>query len=177
MLIQSALLFLLFYILCLATTKTLEHRRGNESSSVFFGPQQNLQTQTGRISQSNFKGKWRHALNNGMVNFKLCSYLMLGFFFAANVHFLCAKLQVHFSQCASHDQLHAENFGRDVLVRYTGLLSACLYLHSTAGHSPQKCHDHEEKGLFVHCSCFHRNTQLLNYSHKPWHFHQNHLEL
>lgn len=75
--------------------------------------------------------------------------MLILFSFAANVHFLRAKLQVYFSQCASHDQLHAENFDRDVLLGYTGLLSTCLHLHSTAGHSPQKCHDHEEKGLFT----------------------------
>lgn len=80
-----------------------------------------------------------------------CSYLLtILFLSAANVHFLRAKLQVHISQRAAHDQLHAENPNGDVRPGHTGLLSARLHLHPTAGHPPQKRHDHEEEGWLIY---------------------------
>lgn len=73
---------------------------------------------------------------------------------AANVHFLCTKLQVHISQCIAHDQLYAANSNRDVLSGHTSNIQASLHLHPTDGHPPQERHDHEEKGWFLNvCLC------------------------
>lgn len=74
---------------------------------------------------------------------------MLFFLSTANVHLLRTKLQVHISQCAAHDQLHAANSDRDVRPGLSGHLSARLHLHPTAGHPPQERHDHEEQGPFL----------------------------
>jgi len=87
------------------------------------------------------------------------------FLFAANVHVLCTKLQVHISQRASHDQLHAENSYRNVCPGHTGQLSACLHLHPTAGYSPQKRHDHEEEGLFVYSVLKALRRSVFNQKH------------
>lgn len=71
------------------------------------------------------------------------------FFSTANVHLLRTKLQVHVSQHAPDDQLHAANSDRDVCPGHAGHLSARLHLYQATGHSPQERHDHEEQGLFL----------------------------
>lgn len=85
------------------------------------------------------------------VSYPFCCF---SFFMAANVHFLCTKLQVHISQCIAHDQLYAADSNRDVLSGHTSNIQASLHLHSTDGHPPQERHDHEEKGWFLNaCVC------------------------
>lgn len=71
---------------------------------------------------------------------------VLHFRFAANVHLLCAKLQVHLTQRTAHDQLYAANLNRDVLSGHASNIHARLHLYSTNGHPPQERYDHEEKG-------------------------------
>lgn len=79
-----------------------------------------------------------------------CPVSMVFFFvLAANVHFLCTKLQVHFSQRAAHDQLYAANSDRDVLPWHASHIQASLHLHPTDGHPPQERYDHEEEGWFL----------------------------
>lgn len=84
-----------------------------------------------------------------MISHLSCAFVV--FFFlptAANVHFLCSKLQVHVTQRAAHDQLYAANSNRDVFPGHTIHIQARLHLHPTDGHPPQERPDHEEKGWF-----------------------------
>ena len=155
---QSKLFFL-------ATVEAVEHRGGDEPGSFVPGPQQNLQTQAGNISWPYTQGELlKKSLFFLLLLFEphhwclkphkfqplTCPVSMVfSFLLAANVHFLCPKLQVHFSQRAAHDQLYAANSDRDVLPWHTSHIQASLHLHPTDGHPPQERYDHEEEGWFL----------------------------
>lgn len=138
-----------WYFFCLATVKAVEHRGGDQSSSCIPGSQQDLQTQAGQISKPYSEGELNAQLSGAQKGsgLHLFLFLMCSFFqFAANVHLLCAKLQVHITQCTAHDQLYAANFNWDVLSGHTSNIHARFHLYSTNGHPPQERYDHEEKG-------------------------------
>lgn len=84
---------------------------------------------------------------------------VLLFQFAANVHLLCAKLQIYVAQRAAHDQLYAANSNRDVRSGHTSYIHARFHLYSTNGHPPEECYDYEEKGAF---SCVATNLKGRN---------------